>query len=584
MTKTVYTAITFSPVQGFIEKSRKLRDLYGSSFLLSYLAKAICEAARTHYGFKRDRPLLKSEDSIVSPALINLTQGTPNQIIIAGDKAFPKNEAKDAFDRAWQAVVRACRCEIERLLPKYQDNFCWSRNWEAWENHAWEFFHGAGEPGETISDVRQKLNEIKRPRDWMGINWVGESSTLSGADAIAWYGMANQMHPKMAKASEIEDKILEFYQDLSNELGESILDATEQLSIPELIKRLITLDRVSRSKDLNLQEKELPSVEIPLSFVDINRKKENPEDNRWTGWFQGDGDKIGDYLKAMAKKGEKSERDVLHDFSQAMMNWGKKFKDRLPEAIHQQGESQNRDRDGRIIYAGGDDFLGVLYRNGDPKLTALECLNWFYKFPKIWEEHGEKITVSVGFVWAAPGVPQRDVLQHCREAEKSAKNSGRDRIALRILFNSGNHLEWVCPWSLLRPILEGYRDRDGDTLTSLKEKPKGEKKQPNWTHIYNDVAILESRRAFKGQHQIALELFELYFGKDSFGKDNFDKDNRDKIDNPQLWWNDKDTRHTGILGERENYFKNGQLDDSVVDCALNDWIINLAKVGFHLYQ
>ncbi|MBW4442550.1 MAG: hypothetical protein KME10_15220 [Plectolyngbya sp. WJT66-NPBG17] len=43
-TDTIYTAITFAPVQGFIEKSRKLRDLYGSSFILSYLANALCKA------------------------------------------------------------------------------------------------------------------------------------------------------------------------------------------------------------------------------------------------------------------------------------------------------------------------------------------------------------------------------------------------------------------------------------------------------------------------------------------------------------------------------------------------------------
>ncbi|MDJ1168896.1 type III-B CRISPR-associated protein Cas10/Cmr2 [Roseofilum sp. BLCC_M154] len=557
MTETIYTAITFAPVQGFIEKSRKLRDLYGSSFLLSYLARSICEAARSYYNYLPD----KSKDPIVSPALINLTQGTPNQIIIAGDRPFPKNEAKAEFDRAWRAVVRVCRQEIERLLPNY--SYCWSRSWEAWANHAWEFFHGAGEPGGTISDVRQKLNEIKRSRDWTGINWVGESSTLSGADAIAWYGMEDQMHPKTSKASEITEKIRDFYRDLSGALGESILDPTEQLSIPELIKRLITLDRVSSK--LNINPQDLPSVEIPLSFVDINRKKENPEDNRWTGWFQGDGDKIGDYLKAMVDRGEKSEKDALHDFSQAMMDWGKNFKYTLPEAV------QTNKREGRIIYAGGDDFLGVLYRNSEPTLTASECLNWFYRFPEIWESHGEKITVSVGFVWAAPGVPQREVLQHCREAEKSAKSNGRDRIALRILFNSGNHLEWVCPWWLLKPIFEGYCDRDGGK---------------SWTHIYNDVAILQSRHAFQGQHQIAFNLFKLYFTEEN--KKN--KNSSVNLDKFQLWWNDKETKHTGILGEKDNYYQEGQegqegqLDDSAVNNALNDWIINLAKVGFHLCQ
>ncbi|MEH2451730.1 type III-B CRISPR-associated protein Cas10/Cmr2 [Nostoc sp.] len=73
MKDSIYTAITFAPVQGFIEKSRKLRDLYGSSFILSYLSSAVCEAAE------------KESYKVISPAIINVVQGTPNQIIIRGD-------------------------------------------------------------------------------------------------------------------------------------------------------------------------------------------------------------------------------------------------------------------------------------------------------------------------------------------------------------------------------------------------------------------------------------------------------------------------------------------------------------------
>ena len=56
-----YTAITFAPVQGYIEKSRKLRDLYGSSFILSYLARELCEEAKRYLG---------DAEAIVSPAII----------------------------------------------------------------------------------------------------------------------------------------------------------------------------------------------------------------------------------------------------------------------------------------------------------------------------------------------------------------------------------------------------------------------------------------------------------------------------------------------------------------------------------
>lgn len=47
---STYTAITFSPVQGFIEKSRKLRDLFGASLILSHLSKKLVEAAKSFEG------------------------------------------------------------------------------------------------------------------------------------------------------------------------------------------------------------------------------------------------------------------------------------------------------------------------------------------------------------------------------------------------------------------------------------------------------------------------------------------------------------------------------------------------------
>lgn len=332
-----------------------------------------------------------------------------------------------------------------------------------------------------------------------------------------------------------EDRtIRQFYTKLSDipELGKAFVDPTEQLSIPELVKRLLTYSSVAtRLKDL--ENTELPSIEIPDRFRDISRS-----DNRWTGWFQGDGDRIGNYLKNLASS--QTEADTLNQFSLAMMNWGKDLKHHVTN--------------GRIIYAGGDDFLGVLYRTPpEPELTALECLDWFYQFPQVWNQHKQQITVSVGFVWAAPGVPQRDVLQNCREAEQSAKKKGRDRIALRVLFNGGNSLEWVCPWWFLEPVLEGYRDRNGK---------QGRVNKPNWTHLYKDIAALESRHAFEGnQSDVALALFEAYFGKD----------NRDTLCK-HLWdLNGK----SGILGNREQ-------DCEDVHKTLNEWIINLGRVGFHL--
>lgn len=590
MNQSCYTVITFAPVQGFIEKSRKLRDLYGSSYLLSYLAWVICKAAEKH------------NCKVVSPALPNITQGMPNQIIIEGN--FPEKEAESALNQAWECVVETCREWIEENVTRVEiiekdkpprtvtfDYSSWKRSWNLWKNYAWEFFWVQGNSGESITRVREKLNEKKRGRNWTGINWQGESSTLSGADAIAYPKLGQSSDPRKYNYQQEKQDVTDFYTALSEKLGESFIksvklkiaetelkqksqeygksfiDPDEQLSIPELIKRLITHDVIADElidrlkivfgknglipKEISEQIKKISDELNPTKFTDLSRH----EERFWTGWFQGDGDKASDYLKSFANKPEEGEESKK--FSQNMREWGSYFQE-LPK--------NHEFKNWRVIYAGGDDFLGAFYRRKD----AHDCVKFFSQFKShTWNKpEKKKISVSVGFVWAGASIPQRDVLQHCREAEKSAKNNGRDRIAFRVLFNNGNYLEWVCPWWLLEAgLLSSYQDRSGN-------KPK-----PNWTHIYTDVAVLESRHAFDDDGlDVALGLLEIYFP------------DHKSILKPENLWNeydkDKLVIKTGILGDSKLYHaENSQKIDQIkVNKALTNWIINLAKVGFHLCQ
>jgi CRISPR-associated protein Cmr2 len=599
MNKPVYTAVTFAPVQGFIEKSRKLRDLYGSSYLLSFLAWAICYVGERH------------DCHVVSPALPNVTQGMPNQIIIQGD--LQEENAQFALNTAWECVTETCRQWIEaqvveRVDGKKLDYQSWRRIWGLWTKYAWEFFWVQGNPGESISDVRQRLNEKKRSRAWTGINWQGESSTLSGADAIAYPGLG--IHEPLKYNYQAEKAVVrEFYTQLSQKLGESFLDsigselsqasrlersqeygesfivANEELSVPELIKRLVThqaiaqklIERFQRQfiGDETLPEtiaqkiQELSKELKPDSFKYISRinDKKYIDDNYQLireqlphqGWFVGDGDKAGNYLQSFAHQPE--EAIQTNSFSKLMRNWGNTFLAEAPE-------------DCRVVYAGGDDFLGVFYNQQQTgEFQPKRCVDFFSSFKKeVWDQNNKQpekkpITVSVGFVWAAPGIPQRDVLQHCREAEKSAKNNGRDRIAFRVLFNNGNYLEWVCPWWLLEQgLLSSYSDREG---------------KQNWTHIYNDVAVLESRHAFDDEsNDVALALLEIYFSQPIV----------DILIERSNWLHSEGADLTvvraGILGDRQSYYQDRteEIDCPQVTKALNDWIINLAKVGFHLCQ
>jgi CRISPR-associated protein Cmr2 len=533
---TNYHCITFAPVQGFIQKSRKLRDLDGSSLILSFLAGSICQ----HY---------KQAGKLILPATINVARGVPNQIVIAGD--VKESEIRELFDAAWRAIVKTCQKYIEECIEAEFSGtkFDWNQEWNYCCKYSWELFYASGKDFDAAKDA---IASRKQSRNWIGVNWTGESSSLSGADAIAW----NQMCSFNPRESIPHAQIKEFYRKLRAALPPTIIDERERLSIPELIKRLITTDAVCDRLQQNYTN--LPKIQELDSFRGLNRlDRENPERSQWTGWFMGDGDRAGTYLD-WVRAASRDPDAAIYNFSESMATWSANLQSQIPVTIP-------RVPDGRIVYAGGDDFLGVLYRNtpNDP-LQLSECFDRFwYRFPEIWQQHQQpKLMVSIGFVWADPKIPQRDVLQHCRLAEKSAKSAGRDRLAIRILFNNGNHLEWCCPWRCLEQILSSYRDRD---------------KGKNWTHFHDDIAKLNSRHSINSKScEIAIAMFEIYFGADTWNEISQNLWNDEKPEDEKINYFSVEHDLAGILGKRPN-------SPTAANERLNDWIVALSKVGFHIF-
>ncbi len=563
---SAYTAIAFAPVQGFIEKSRKLRDLYGASLILSFLSFKLVQKAES-LGLK-----------VISPGLPTIQEGMPNRILIKGK--FERNDVQNTLLKEWQEILKVCREWIEDNLDIPKDQYYWSQTedkkgrqkgeWERWGSYTWEIFWGYGESEkEAIKKAMDDLETRKLKRDWTAINWMGESSSLTGTDAIAWHQLGKESKEPGRSLTKQEQESQElFYRRLSwlldnpdyrvgkpslslenlreyekskpDDIGKYIA-VNERLSIPELVKRLVTLPKLA---------KKIGMEELDENFKDIFR-----DAGYWTGWFMGDGDKVGDKLKELATRPENDENKQEHDlksFTELMRNWGKDFQNN--KHLFPEGK-------GRVIYAGGDDFLGVLYsektdtQEKPEKVKPIEALNWLLTLEDHWKEHQNTIkqefnldfTYSVGFVWAGHQVPQRDILQHCQAAEKRAKSLGRDRVTLRVVFNSGQFVQWTCPWDYVH-VLRNYRDRDGKTW--------GE--EPNWTHLYNDWAQLKARHAIRLQEmqelstnkELALALFNLYF--DNAGE---------KFKQERKW--------IDLAGDNS-------------DSAIVNWIDDLVQVGWQL--
>ena len=544
-----YTAISFAPVQGFIEKSRKLRDLYGASQLLSYLSERLIQTIKTS---PYDLELIQPNIELITQPTINIERGIPNRIVFKGD--IKRDTAKLILRDSWNDVLIACRNWIETQIP---DQYYWGEEWGVrWRDNTWELFWGQGKNPQAANDA---LETRKLKRDWVAINWTGESSSITGTDAIAWPRLGDPSIKPDRPLNDTERKQqAEFYLQLARHSEKCPADQqpegkfiapNERLSIPELVKRLINLEEIAES--LNIPT-------LPDKLTALQRKPEVKDGTQipgqWTGWFMGDGDKMGDYLKLVYANWRD---DGLKDVSQKLLAWGKDFQKTFPES-----QPAPENRFGQVIYAGGDDFLGLIYsRDSRKPIPASSAFEWLRSFSSKWHEHnlptvqnypkvGEcrSPTVSVGFVWAGHQVPQRDVLQHCREAEKRAKSLGRDRVTIRVVFNNGQKVEWTCPWDYL-DILAKYRDRSPDRKTGDKA---------NWNHLYSDWATLKARHAIRLNttegtginKQIALSIFDLYF--DDAGKE---------FEAKRLW--DK------LAGDNTN-------------AAIVNWIDDLIQVGWQL--
>lgn len=466
------TAVTFAPVQGFIYASRKLRDLYGSSLLLSHLARALADDAS-----ERGLP-------VISPAAVSSSRGVPNVLIIAGD--YRQTCARDALLGCWRRVLEACRGWLEdEIRPRH--GYAWISSWKACAAHSWELFHGQGT---TIEMARRALAVNKQQRDWQVPNWTGESSTLSSAEAVVWPRMGTVRDPRELPPGMIQNEAREFLRQLRNhrDLGEAFAGENEEVSLTELVKRLITYPVVTATALATPQDPTPRLCDlIPSRFQELSviaKENASAEKSESIVWFMADGDGIGEHLQSLSKL--KGEQEALASFSSTMRRWAAGLYSEIPRRMAHQA---------MVVYAGGDDLFGALHETepGDGDLYRDHLWYWLQSFPEIWASCGQAgLTVSMGLVWADAKVPQREALQHARDAEVSAKARGKNRFALRLLYASGNHLEWTCPWNWLDLILEHYTDREGRSRHPANRRREG---RPSWRHLAEDLQWLQSRQA-----------------------------------------------------------------------------------------
>ncbi len=185
-------------------------------------------------------------------------------------------------------------------------------------------------------------------------------------------------------------------------------------------------------------------------------------------YFEGLGSQgVGDDLDAKRPVGP-----ALHaSISEALNNFASRV---APKIVQDQ-----QDHYGTTIYSGGDDVLALL-----PMRQAVACavaLRRAFRgeedtpgVPRGWIERdgqhlltmGHKATLSAGIAFVHYKEDLRLALQAARGAEKTAKSSGRNQLALRFMRHAGSHDEALVPWAwtpqfqcLVETFASGATDR-----------------------------------------------------------------------------------------------------------------------------
>ena len=448
----ILTVITFAPVQGFISSSRKLRDLYGSSLLLSYLARAIIQDAEQRLG----------SDAVVSPALVSTSRGTPNLLVIRGD--YRKGHGRDALSMPGLA--------------------CWTPAAAGWRAPCGSSSVSTGRaPGikcastaGSTSMPRAKALLLPVPacgrssRPATGRRSTGPAKVPPSPATVRCAGrsMGAVIDPRQLPPRQIDEDCQRFAAALREQpqLGEAFIDAREQLSLPELVKRLVTYAPVARG----------PWLARPWMALLPERYQEIAASQRVV-WFMADGDRVGEHLSRLSGGDPAEEAQALSSFSAAMRDWAQQLYAEVPKLMEQKAT---------VIYAGGDDLLGALH---DTEPAAHRCRSVLLA-RHLFEASGRPRPAGRTHRVDGAGVdrrrcPRREALAQLREAERHAKQAGRNRFALRVLFQSGRHLEWICPWALPAPPAGG----------------NGRDRQASGANLSDDIEQLQLAVALDGEHR-----------------------------------------------------------------------------------
>lgn len=519
----VYIDLSIGPVQGFVAQSRRTRDLWGSSYLLSFLsAHAICGAVEAGLGAELIRPCVDSDPLYEwvagrgrgAPPEIG---SVPNHLIV---KVDPRQidalvgAVEARFERAWKTVCEAVwgrfvghaevKGEGTAEIWRRQVSGFWEVVWTVGQTEGsdalrrrkhWRSHHASEEPGDKCS-VMPDLQELsgysratsRREREHQDDFWQAVRARLGPLDLrdhehLSALALIKRLYTKVAGAA------LGWAMDTSHwpstvHIGalpwiREVIEAApaDAATYAESVKALadsgiLSERRIEQAGDPAGDFSRLDANYIHRSFIADPRlcpfRREIDEGHReglerqLAAIYAQVGGPPSAYSALLLADGDRLGDLVKRLGGAAVGGALSRFTGGVQRRV--------KESDGVTIYAGGDDVLAML-----PVEGALGCARdlataYTESFAESRQRIGVAPTLSAAVVFAHVRLPMRAVLEAARALldDVAKGENGRDSVAVAVVKHGGVKTQWVSSWSRSTAAGRGGENRR-DAVNLIEE-------------------------------------------------------------------------------------------------------------------
>ena len=487
---------TVTPVQDFISQSRKLKDLFGSSEILSCMTEIGLRICKRE-GVKEIFPILSTDNSSYPNRFlvefenknIDKIKKIANEIednllkFLRGlnDKNDKKIEEhiENYFTFYW-AISEINDNNYKKAFDEVEKNLAGAKNTKFFT----QFGGGEGERGRKCSICgernvviagRKLYKELKKKKlNVISDNIITEGEGLCGVcyvkrknakesfestAEVALMHLPNcimKKYPLLNKDSQLffKENITKSYFEKNNyfkKCDEEYKKCKEKLKKDDLEECKKEYEKC-KTEECNKYKKVYKKFKDDLNEMKLKQTS-------YYAVIMFDGDDMGEWLSGNKGNLEKGRVKEFHQvLSKQLLEFAKAVKSIVNEPK------------GITVYAGGEDFLGFVNIN--------YLFNVLKELKEKWDEIvnkplkqkfdlSEDFTFSAGVVIAHYKTPLMTVLNEARNAEKKAKDSGKNAVCLSVLKRSGDRRDNISGFDIFfsyETIINSLKENFSDSF------------------------------------------------------------------------------------------------------------------------